>query len=154
MKIGSPIFIVESHACCWFCHSEERVIALATSWVDEEKGDEGLNTYIEDQSCFVLLTYLQKIPEIWGAWLEKHEPDFQPHFSQSAGLTYYANICRCGANFGDHFLHGMDGPFSPMEKAQAKGITLVQTPFEGEFEVECLWAIGGGDLIFDFAPRR
>ena len=41
MKIGSPLYLVESREPCWKCHKPQRVIALATARVDD---DDDMNT--------------------------------------------------------------------------------------------------------------
>lgn len=48
------------------------------------------------------------------AWTAR-APQIQPAASKTAGLTYLANVCACGALQGEWYLTEPDGPFFPLD---------------------------------------
>lgn len=152
MRIGSPLYLVESREPCWKCHQPQRVIALATARVD----DDDMNTMDggpENES--LLFKNVESLDPVLELWLATHEPHYRRHFSKNAGMEYFANLCPgCGANCGDHFLHEAGGAFFPMGPEEAALMSLVELPLEGEFEMEADWVMGAGNLLLEYAQRR
>jgi hypothetical protein len=153
MRIGTPIYLVESQDLCWKCRKPQRVIALAAARLDD---GEDMDTFdggpMEEPFLF---KNVQRLAAPLEQWLAKNAPLFRRHFSKKAGLEYFANHCQnCGANFGDHFLHESGGAFFPINPHDAEHISLVELPFDGEFEIEADWVMGAGDLLLEFAQRR
>lgn len=158
MKIGSPLYLVEAHTGCWNCAALQRVIKLATPRVDarEDEEDEELNTMdAAPEDELILLSYLKELPVPLNKWFIDNEPNFRIHSSQSIGESYYANLCdQCGVNFGDFYLHEVDGPYFPMRPEDAVSMVLVKLPFEGIYEVDSEYSYGSGDLIAQYAKRK
>jgi hypothetical protein len=152
MRIGTPLYLVESKDSCWKCRQPQRVIALATACLDD---GEDMDTFDSPMDEPLLLTNVSSLAAPLEQWLAQNEPGFRCHFSKTAGREYFANHCQsCGANFGDHYLREVGGAFFPMNQEDAERMSLVELPFEGEFEIEADWVMGAGDLLLEFAQRR
>ena len=152
MRIGSPLYLIESMEPCWRCHKPQRVIALATSRMDDDDLDTMNAGPSAEPFLFKNVTSLDPVLERWFA---AHEPHYRRHFSKRAGMEYFANLCPgCGANFGDHFMHEAGGAFFPMNPKEAALMSLIQLPLQGEFEIEADWIIGATSLLMEFAKRR
>ena len=63
-------------------------------------------------------------------------------------MSYYANICECGANFGDHFLFSEPrGAFFPETEAEVSRIICEELPFQDRLCFECSFILGSGEII-------
>jgi hypothetical protein len=51
-----------------------------------------------------LLRYMEDMPAFVFQYMAGLAPGYRKLFSVTAGHDYYANVCSCGANFGDWFL--------------------------------------------------
>jgi hypothetical protein len=128
------------------------VIALATPRVDDGDMDTFDGGPMDEP---LLLKNVRQLPKPLERWLAANEPHYRRHFSKKAGIEYFANLCpKCGANFGDHFLHEVGGAFFPQVPEEAERMALVELPLEGEFEVQADWVMGAGELLLEFAIRR
>lgn len=151
IEVGTPLYLVTSSHRCWQCHRPQSVICLATYSLRDEHVDT-LGNDAEDGAPFLLMNIVE-MPEAVSQYLDARYPSYQKHFSRTANVAYYANLCECGANFGDFYLHEPDGAFSPMSEDAAAEMTVSQLPFEGLFEFTCGWSQGAGELIFRHARR-
>ena len=107
----------------------------------------------EEDEPFIL-TNISEMPESIFQHITTAHPRYRKHPSRTAGQTYYANICECGANFGDFYLHSEpDGAFFPTTEEQATQMTVSALPFEGVFDFHCSYSQGTGDFIFRHAQR-
>lgn len=81
-------------------------------------------------------------------------PRYQKHFSRLAGQAYFANLCECGANFGDFYLHSEPGgAFFPETDEIAARMTIQALPLKGEFELVATYVQGVEDSVFANAKR-
>lgn len=149
---ANPLFLVTSYQCCWKCSNQAQVIALATyRYIDLESGDVEDST---DEGQPFVLTSIVKMPIAIFAHVKKFHPFYRRHFSRTAEQEYYANLCSCGANFGDFYLHSEpEGAFCPIDETQAKQMTITKLPFEGVYKFKCGWSLGAWDLIAAHAAK-
>src|SRR6185436_14587890 len=97
MKVSSPIYLLRSQESCWKCHSNQRVIAFATtSLLDDE--DDGEPYPVDGQEDPMLLENIEEMPQVFLDYLRAAHPLFQKRMSRTAGHSYYMNTCRCGAH--------------------------------------------------------
>jgi len=107
----------------------------------------------EDDEPF-LLTNITEMPEAVYEHISATHPRYRKHFSRTVQHTYYANLCECGANFGDFYLHSEPGgAFWPTEVEQATRMSITKLPFEGVFDFHCGYSQGTGQFIFEHAQR-
>lgn len=101
---------------------------LVPAYVEcDEVGEEWGNA---DESA--LLTYVEVVDEATRtAWIAR-APQIVPAASKTAGLTYLANVCACGALQGDWYLTQPNGPFFPLDDADIDAIDVrwVDAPIE------------------------
>lgn len=123
-----PFLLAHSEATCWKCGSRVRVHAMICSNITED----------EDVPLFegpYFLTHIESFPT---AVLDVVLPlcnglRYVP--SHTAGFSYYANTCSCGANFGDHYLFSEpEGAFFPTSPTAA-GIIVEPLPLHESFPV-------------------
>lgn len=151
LMLTSPVYLLQSTAECWKCHSVQSVVALAATTVREF--DDGEFRELGGDDLIVLQNLVELPPEILEA-IHRFHPQFQKRFSKTAECEYYMNTCSCGAHFGDFYLHNdPDSPFRPMDEDDAPEIILRRLPLEGQFEVNASYSIGGGSLILEYAKR-
>ncbi len=150
LRIAAPLYLVASQEPCWRCGQPQKVVALAASNVDDGEG------FLPPAqlSAPLLLSSIAEMPASVAETICVLHPRFQKHFSRTAGQTYFANLCECGANFGDHYLHSEPGgAFFPETDEAAARMTIQTLPLEGEFELTATYAQGNEDCIFTHAHR-
>jgi hypothetical protein len=93
----------------------------------DEDGDEWVAV---DESA--LLTYVEAVDEATQSAWNARAPQILPAASKTAGLTYLANVCACGALQGDWYLTEPDGPFFPLDDAGIAAIDVdwLEAPIE------------------------
>jgi hypothetical protein len=65
-------------------------------------------------------------------------PNYRNLYSRTADEEYYANVCKCGANFGDFYLFSEpDGAWFPKDDSGVVTTRVLPLPLTGPFEVEC-----------------
>ena len=104
--------ILTAPAACHACSQPVAVSALlvpAYFQCDEDGGD----WIAVDESA--LLTYVEAVDEATQAAWTARAPRILPAASKTAGLTYLANVCACGALQGDWYLTEPGGPFFPLD---------------------------------------
>jgi uncharacterized Fe-S cluster protein YjdI len=112
---------------CHGCHAETPVTALLVPAYSEFDG-EGWTA--QDDSA--LLRHVQAVDgRTLLAWTQR-APWVRPLASTTAGLTYLANVCACGALQGDYYLAEQDGPFFPQSAAGIAAIDVewIEAPIE------------------------
>lgn len=152
VKVTSPIYLLTSPTNCWRCGLEQRVVGLAASALEDIDPDhpESVEKYEE----LVLLSHISEMPELIQQHIRARHPAYEMHFSYTADSSYYANICECGANFGDHFLFSEPGEaFFPDSDEAASKITYLELPFQGEFEFDCSYSFGPCEAILEHGTR-
>lgn len=150
LRIASPLYLVASQEPCWRCGQTQEVVALAASNVDDGEG-----FFPPAQlSAPLLLSNIEEMPASVAETVLALHPHFQKHFSRTAGQTYFANLCECGTNFGDHYLHSEPGgAFFPETDEAAARMSIQRLPLEGEFELTATYSQGNEDCIFTHAQR-
>lgn len=116
--ISAPAFAVLLAAMpCWKCNE---VTPVAAIWIDEDLsgrayGDgPALLKYIESLNAEAVQQVLTLAP-----WMRMAS-------SVTAEKGYLANHCvRCDAIQGDHFVHGVDGPFFPQSDHEVSKIQVL-----------------------------
>ena len=79
---------------------------------------------------------------------------YMKRHSRTAGETYYANTCECGANFGDFYLFSEPGgAFLPDSDEAAASIQLETLPFTGTLRFASSYSVGIGEYILRHAKR-
>lgn len=158
MKVESPLYIIESSQACWSCQHNQRVIALASFSMTEDEDDEEAESFygeavLGESTEPYLFSNLISFPEPLEAWLRSEYPLYRPHFSVTAEESYWANLCECGANFGDFYLSKPGSAFFPMNPQDCSVMRIREVPLTGSFEIDGGWGMGSGGLIFAHAQR-
>lgn len=150
LKIAAPIYLITSQEPCWRCGQPQNVVALAASNVDD---GEGFFPPSELSAPLLLSNIVEMPASVVDAVCTRH-PRYRKHLSRTIGQTYFANLCECGANFGDHYLHSEPGgAFFPETDETAARMTIQTLPLEGEFELTAIYTQGVEDSIFTHAQR-
>jgi len=121
--------ILTASTACYACDQPMAVSALLVpAHVERDEGDDEWITI--DESA--LLIYVEVVDEAAGSVWMAHAPQIAPAASRTAGLTYLANMCRCGALQGDWYLTEPDGPFFPLYDAGIAAIDVhwIEAPIE------------------------
>ncbi|MEM9652310.1 MAG: hypothetical protein AAGA65_09460 [Actinomycetota bacterium] len=124
LTVEPPLFLVTGRTGCWDdCGTVVRPVGLiATLSADGEPPEPAF------------LQYVTELPDdILGHLVEAHHR-YKLHRTRGAGFAYYACFCDCGAIQGDHHLHTLGGPFSPMTEAAAADITVTRLPQTQPFQ--------------------
>lgn len=144
VKIASPLYLLRSKESCWKCGSEQPVIALACNKLVES----GAIGPVYENEVFIL-SDIAEIPSDILEYVQAVNPQFEKRQSKTAEFSYFANTCKCGALFGDFYLHSEpDGAFFPTTQEQAGSISIEKLPFEGSYEFSCAYGVGTGSFIF------
>ena len=147
LKVTAPVFLLRSTESCWRCHSNQEVIALAFRWsLDEDEAEDQQ----PHQGEPLILENIHEMPQAILDHIVSVHPRVEKRPSKTTGTAYFMNICKCGANFGDHYLFSEPGgAFFPMDEEAASQITIEELPFTGAFQFNCSYSMGQGDLIFE-----
>jgi hypothetical protein len=130
----------------------QSVVALATPSLRDDQVD--LLGESDDDEAGYLISDVKEMPEDLYHMITAIHPRYEKRFSKTTKSSYYANVCECGANYGDHFLHTDPyGAFFPMTDEAAASITIKRLPATGTFDLIASWAQGVEDLIFSHAKR-
>jgi hypothetical protein len=152
LTVSTPLYLVESNEACWTCNNSQVVIALATDHIlDDSAGDP---TQPDQSALFTLLSDIEEMPVEVYEFVAAQHSRYKKHYSKTVEFEYYANICTCGANFGDWYLFcEPGGAFFPESEEDARLVKLIELPFRGRLEFSCSYSQGAGDLIRDNAQR-
>lgn len=149
--IECPLYLLQSVEPCWKCKAEQVVHALAC----HQLTDDG-SAVMEpgDTSDLILLQNITAMPPGVFRYLNQKNGRYMQRFSRTAGGSYYANTCACGANFGDFYLFSEPGgAFFPDTDEAARLIVLEITPFTGILEFSADYSMGIGETILRLARR-
>jgi restriction system protein len=151
MVVHPPLYILTSSAQCWRCEKPQPVTAVGCrSLTDDGQriGEPGR------ESELILLWKIAQMPQTLEKLLTARNPRYAKHHSITADETYYANICECGANFGDYFLFAEPGgAFFPKTAEAARGIVIETLPIDRRLELDCFYSTGIGDFIWGHAKK-
>ena len=132
--VHSPSFVVGAKQDCWKCMASNEVITLATRTIAEAPGP----IDFAEAGEIYLLSYIEDMPAFVFQYMARLGPRYRKLFSMTAGHDYYANVCNCGANFGDWFLFSEPGrAWFPEARADISLTRAVALPFVDPFLVEC-----------------
>ena len=132
--IHSPSFVVGSKQDCWKCGLSNEVTTLAAKTISEAAGPIDLT----DVGETYLLSYIEGMPAFVFNRIAALAPRYRKLFSMTAGFDYYANVCSCGANFGDWFLFcEPGGAWFPEACADILPARVLPLPFVEPFPVDC-----------------
>ncbi|MHC1763394.1 MAG: hypothetical protein AB9869_03665 [Verrucomicrobiia bacterium] len=125
------------------------MIALAVDRLDEDDGEEAF----EEGEPFIL-SNIEELPKKLLDEIRLRHLAFEKRASKMAGSSYFMNLCRCGAHFGDFFLHSEPGgAFFPDSEVDTSRIVIEKLPLTGRFDVVSSWGMGTGGLIFEHGNR-
>ena len=144
----TPLYLLAGETSCWKCGSDQVVIALAVADVQDEDG--WINAdYSEEDPEPVLLCDITAMPDDVAAYLRSNHPRFCMRFSKTAGHSYYANTCKCGAIFGEFYLSAEPGAvFFPTTREEAARVCVKQLPLAGNLEFSASYSQGGISMMF------
>jgi hypothetical protein len=151
LQVHCPVFLLTSSERCWKCGALQRVYAIGTHALRD--GDEEL-TEPGDISGLFLLSDITDMPSPLFRYVAQRNRRYMKRRSRTAGETYYANTCECGASFGDFYLFSEPGgAFFPDSDEAAGLIQLEQMPFSGILRIAASYYTGMGDYILQHAKR-
>ena len=121
--------VLTAMTACHACRASISVSALLVSAHEEHDGQEWVAS--EDSA---LLTYVGGIDKQSHNQWQEHAPWMSATASATAGITYLANVCECGALQGDYFLTKPQAPFFPLDEAGLHAIDVrwVDAPIQAE----------------------
>lgn len=107
------------------CHHCETSTPVAAIWIAGfEERDDG---EIVDSGEAALLAYPEWLDEGAAQLIRTHAPWKHVATTRTSGITYWANHCRvCGADQGDHYVSGVDGPYWPQDDAALARLQFVR----------------------------
>lgn len=142
-KIYAPIYLLTTEAACWKCGRTQTVGALA-----------GMQTDAPDSQSRRMVYYITSLPAELLALLVARLPRYRLHFSKTTRSEYFTNMCECGGNFGDFFLHSEPGEgFWPTVEDEARLVMIEELPLSGSFEIAADSETEGLELIFKYGTR-
>ena len=151
LQVHCPLFLLTSSEPCWKCGAVQKVNAIGTHAIrdgDEELADAG------DTSELFLLSNIVEMPFPVFKFVAQRNYRYMKRHSRTAGETYYANTCECGANFGDFYLFSEPGgAFFPDSDEAAASIQLETLPFTGTLKFASSYSVGIGEYILRHAKR-
>jgi hypothetical protein len=135
VAIYSPAFVVGAKQACWKCGSSNEVVTLASNAIRVESTGAVDRA---DTGEIYLLSYIGDMPVPVFQHVSRIAPRYQKLFSLTADHAYYANVCMCGANFGDWFLFcEPGGAWFPDDGADVQLTRASALPFADPLFVEC-----------------
>lgn len=145
MTVHGPLYLLLRPVPCWQCGHAVVAVAVGATEVRDADDDPMVE---HDPSDIVLLKYVQSLPEDVLAVVRAQHPGWELAYSKTAGCSYYATRCGCGAMLGDHDLFGEeDEGFAVTTPDQAAQVAWCTLPFDGVYEIACDPVWGAGALI-------
>ena len=125
------VYLLQGTGNCYLCNKPTRMFALMVLPLFSVEGEQD-EAVDEDGSMLNMSTVLP--PALEQAICPVTGSQFRPDRSHMADLSYWMNHCEhCDAKQGDHFVHGPDGPFWPIDESEM--LNIVATKLEGPFRV-------------------
>lgn len=135
LTIYGPLYIVGGAERCWKCGSDNEVVTLACKAVGVEA-----NATIKrpEPGELFLLNYIREMPTDLFQFVTGLAPNYRKLYSRTADEEYFANVCKCGANFGDWYLFNEpDGAWFPKDDSEVETTRVVPVPVTDPFRVDC-----------------
>ena len=147
IRVRPPLYLLRSLAQCHECGATQPVAALGVTAFEEDGASYGDS---KNPSLY-LLSRVESLPQDVLTHIQQVAPGYRAMASKTAGMTYFANVCSCGTNFGDFYLFSEPGgAFFPETVEEAKLVELAQIPLSGPLEIECSWSEGTAiDMMFE-----
>ena len=141
------MYLLRSKAQCHVCGTTQSVVAIGASEFEED----GVSLGDSNLPSWYLLSRVETLPREVLAYIQSVAPGYRPMASRTAGMTYFANTCSCGTNFGDFYLFSEPGgAFFPETAQEASLVEVSQVPLAGPFEIECSLSEGTAiDMMFE-----
>ena len=120
--------VLTAPAVCHACNAPMTVSALLVP-AFLQLDDDGEWVAVKESA---LLTYVEALDETTRSGWTSRAPQILLAASKTAGVTYLANVCTCGALQGDWYLTEPDGPFFPLDDAGVAAIDVhwIEAPLE------------------------
>ncbi len=145
LQIHSPLFLFTSQEPCWKCGTLQLVTGIATPRLIDGGETIGRDGVVSEP---IFLTNIESMPDDVFAYVARRNPQYMKRYSRTAGSSYFANTCTCGANFGDHYLYAEpSGAFFPEDEVAARLIRYRRMPFEGVFPFQSGYSRGLGAAL-------
>lgn len=113
--------VLTAPAACHACKAPLAMSALLVPAYAQCDEDDDVWTSFDESA---LLTYVEAVDEATRLAWTTRAPQILLAASKTAGLTYLANVCACGALQGDWYLTEPDGPFFPLDDAAIAAIEV------------------------------
>jgi hypothetical protein len=149
LQVAAPLFVLTGSMCCWKCDARGEVIALSALSLSANGQIYGDPKY----PGLLILAYIVAMPKDLERYLAETRPHFRKHYSKTADQFYFANTCLCGANYGDHYMHGVDGPFFPRDEVEAAKVSITRVLIEGPMTFRASFSEGPGDKIWKYGTH-
>ena len=102
----------------------------------------------------VMFAYVQAVPSRLARYLKQYHPRYYKSFSKTTETHYWMNHCRCGARFGDFFLHSEPGaPFFPTSEGGFGEITLTELKGSGFVALTASPGFSSSDGLLQYSKR-
>lgn len=145
-EFGPPFYLLLGAQDCWKCGETVRVAGLASAEPPED-GDDDCEPF--------MLNNIQVMPDEFLAAIRRIQPAYEKRASKTAGISYFVNVCRCGAHIGDHYLFAEPGgAFFPMDDEEASQVSVYKLPFTEQHEFTCSAGLGTGRTILEHGKRQ
>ena len=152
LQVHCPIYLLTSSEPCWKCGTPQSVNAVGTHGLHD--GEDEV-TEPGDKAELILLSNIVEMPFAVFKYVAQRNHRYMKRHSRTAGETYYANTCECGANFGDFYLYSEPGgAFFPDTDEAAQDIQIHTMPFTGSLKFDCSYSAGVGEYILRHARRN
>lgn len=138
--------VLTATAQCHACQRPTQVSALLVPAYEEFDGETW--KICDDSALLIYVMWVDdRAQQIW----QQRSPWMRPVASATAGITYLANVCECGALQGDYFLTKPQAPFFPLDEPGLRAIDVewIAAPIEADAEL-CIssWV----DRLIDLRP--
>jgi hypothetical protein len=133
LTVLSPVYIVGAKATCWKCGAANEVVTLASKSISDDANDV---EQAEPQEMFLLSYITEMPPEVFES-IVGVAPNYRKLYTRTADQEYYANVCACGANFGDFYLFSEPGgAWFPEDGAEIETTRVLTLPFSAAIQVD------------------
>ena len=110
------LLVAESN--CYHCQAPAPTTVLWGGYQELEAGE------VVGQDSAALSMWNPWMKGLWDCW--GHAPWVRPAATKTLGITYWINHCNsCGSVQGDHFVHGVNGPYWPQDEGGCDRLMFV-----------------------------
>lgn len=146
-----PFYAIECDHECYRCKGRSKVFALIASSARSVGSFDGGFRHVASP---VILHSIETIPQSILDAMQRIGAHWECRHSKMAEVLYFMNICRCGAHFGDFFLHGHpDGPFFPIYPESATRYRIHMLSLAEPFELQAEFSEGVAYTFLDSCAK-